>query len=109
MLGAGLQFNRSRNGDDRFYCAAKARRSQSQSLSSRQNHQNQDHTRGAKSDFAVSRSAKSDVRASADEPLKENSVIVAEPVREVSSVSNIQRFLHSITPSVTAQHHPKVH
>ncbi|XP_031113119.1 uncharacterized protein LOC116016831 [Ipomoea triloba] len=107
MLGAGLQFNRSRNGDDRFYCAAKARRSQSQSLSSRQNHQNQDHTRGAKSDFAVSRSAKSDVRASADEPLKENSVIVAEPVREVSSVSNIQRFLHSITPSVTAQHHPK--
>nr|GMD60034.1 Activating transcription factor 7-interacting protein like [Ipomoea batatas] len=81
-----MQFNRSRNGDDRFYCAAKARRSQSQSLSSRQNHQNQDHTRGAKSDFAVSRSAKSDVRASADEPLKENSVIVAEQVREQTAM-----------------------
>ena len=28
MLGAGVQFNRSRNGDDRFSTAAKARRSQ---------------------------------------------------------------------------------
>nr|GLL46379.1 uncharacterized protein LOC109167964 isoform X2 [Ipomoea trifida] len=54
----------------------------------------------------VSRFAKSDIQASADEPLKENSVIVAEQIRDVLSVSNIQRFLHSITP---AQHHPKVH
>nr|GMD89612.1 uncharacterized protein LOC109167964 isoform X1 [Ipomoea batatas] len=54
----------------------------------------------------VSRFAKSDIQASVDEPLKENSVIVAEQIRDVLSVSNIQRFLHSITP---AQHHPKVH
>ncbi|XP_031122898.1 uncharacterized protein LOC116025704 [Ipomoea triloba] len=104
MLGAGLQFNRRCNGDDRFYSAAKARRSRSQNLNGHQNHQSQDHLRRAQSDVAVSHSPKSDVRVSTDEPPKEKLAVVDVPGYGALSMSNIQQFLHSVTPSVTAQY-----
>ncbi|KAL2519013.1 Protein of unknown function (DUF789) [Abeliophyllum distichum] len=78
MLGAGLQFNRSRNGDDRFYSAARARRSQ-------------DHLR------------RSQNRSRADETPEKTKRADTSPMFEPSSSCNLERFLESITPSVPAQ------
>ncbi|CAI9756050.1 unnamed protein product [Fraxinus pennsylvanica] len=78
MLGAGLQFNRSRNGEDRFYSTARARRSQ-------------DHLR------------RSQNRSQADETLEKTKKVAASPMFEPSSLCNLERFLESITPSVPAQ------
>ncbi|KAA8529115.1 hypothetical protein F0562_034086 [Nyssa sinensis] len=107
MLGAGLQFGRSR-GEDRFYNPAKARKN-------RQNRQNQDHIRRAQSDVTVSQSPsikdKSVVspvkrepenRAGSEEPQKLVSVSALEPA--VSPSCNLERFLESVTPSVPAQY-----
>ncbi|XP_022881924.1 uncharacterized protein LOC111398973 [Olea europaea var. sylvestris] len=77
MLGAGLQFSRSRNGDDRFYSAARARRSQ-------------DHLR------------RSQDRSRADEKEKTERTAFS-PMFEPASLCNLERFLESITPSVPAQ------
>ncbi|KAL7240349.1 hypothetical protein ACSBR2_006074 [Camellia fascicularis] len=97
MLGAGLQFGRSRGGD-RFYDPAKARRNY-------QNQQSQDHLRRAQSD---------DVTVQSQSPSKEDKSVVSkespkpvvtpalEPV--VSPLCNLERFLESITPSVPAQY-----
>lgn len=93
MLGPGLQFNRSRHGEDRFYSAATARLSQ-------------DHLRRAQSDVTPSRS-----RCRPDEPLPEKSVpeTPAPPaVSEPSPLCNLERFLESVTPSVPAQHLSKM-
>lgn len=93
MLGAGLQFNRSRhnnninnNGDDRFYNPAKARKN-------RQNKQQQQ---------------QSDVTTASDEP-ENRTVEEMKPVTVgvTSPVCNLERFLESVTPSVTAQHPSK--
>lgn len=109
MLGAGLQFNRSRNGEDRFYSAARARRSRNQS-------QTQDHLRRAQSDVTVRHSQKlpeSDSRASADEqPLKDKpevGVFTPSIVMPPSQpLCNLERLLESVTPSVPAQYLSKV-
>lgn len=93
MLGAGLQFNRSRNGEDRFYSAARA-------------HLNQDYLRRAQSDVTPSRA-----RSRPDEPLPEKSkpeVPASLPVSEPSPLCNLERFLESVTPSVPAQYLSKV-
>ncbi|KAL8531738.1 hypothetical protein ACS0TY_008367 [Phlomoides rotata] len=76
MLGAGLQFNRSRNGEDRFYSAARARLSQ-------------DYLRRAQSDVTPSRS-----RSRTDEALPEKSkaeVPASLPVSEPSPLCNLER------------------
>ncbi|KAL2509666.1 hypothetical protein Fot_33313 [Forsythia ovata] len=89
MLGAGLQFNRSRNGEDRFYSVARARRSR-------------DHLRRAQSDVTAGRS-----QSRADEPMEKAKLADAVPMAVASEPSpscNMERFLESITPSVPAQH-----
>ncbi|PIN23715.1 hypothetical protein CDL12_03561 [Handroanthus impetiginosus] len=93
MLGAGLQFNRSRNDEGRFYSAARARLSQ-------------DHLRRAQSDVTSSRS-----RSRSDDALPEKSkpeVPASPPVSESSPLCNLERFLESVTPSVPAQHLSKM-
>lgn len=99
MLGAGLQFNRSRNGEDRFYSAARARRSRSQS-------QNQDNLRRAQSDVTVSRSPQLPEAESPTGPTGEEKSVALEVSKNVAfgPSSNLERFLQSITPSVTAQY-----
>ncbi|KAL0326971.1 UNVERIFIED_CONTAM: hypothetical protein Sangu_1775100 [Sesamum angustifolium] len=93
MLGAGLQFNRSRNGEDRFYSAARARLSQ-------------DYLRRAQSDVTSSRA-----RGRSDEPPLEKSkaeVPASPPVSESSPLCNLERFLESVTPTVPAQYLSKM-
>ncbi|KAL4561630.1 hypothetical protein LXL04_033800 [Taraxacum kok-saghyz] len=102
MLGAGLQFGRSRGGEDRFYSPAKARR----------NRQNQKNLRIAQSDVTP---AQSTTHSGREEP--ENRLIQSsKPVTLESSVAvvpassplfNLERFLESVTPSVPAQHPSK--
>ncbi|VFQ64870.1 unnamed protein product [Cuscuta campestris] len=111
MLGEGLLLNVSQTGDDWLCGASKSHRSQSQRLSGPQNHHNGDHSNGVKSDFALGAAAPCDVRATGDdEQPKEKLAIVAELAGELSSVSNIQRFLHCVTPSVkTTTRNNKMH
>lgn len=98
MLGAGLQFGRSR-GEDRFYNPAKAR-------SARRGHLNLDHLQRALSDATASQS-KSSV-ASKESENKQPAALPAalEPV--ASPLCNLERFLESIIPSVPAQYPSKV-
>lgn len=95
MLGAGLQFGRSR-GEDRFYNPAKAR-------SARRGHLNLDHLQRALSDATASQS-KSSV-ASKESENKQPAAL--EPV--ASPLCNLERFLESIIPSVPAQYPSKVY
>lgn len=109
MLGAGLQFARG-CGDDRFYNPTKARRAH-------QGRQN-DQLRRAQSDVSsgqsplVKPSAMSSVIRETeygdgcDELPKSIAMSAFEPV--VSSLSNLERFLQSIAPSVPAQYLSKV-
>lgn len=93
MLGPGMQFNRSRNGEDRFYSAARARLSQ-------------DYLRRAQSDVTPSRT-----RSRPDEPLPEKSIAeipASPPASEPSPLCNLERFLESVTPSLPAQYLSKV-
>lgn len=100
MMGSGLQFNRSFNGEDRFYSAAKARRNVNRSFNG------EDNLRRAKSDVAVSNfPAKTKMKVAAvDESTKELPVAAAVPTSEVLPLCNLQRFLKSVTPSVPAQY-----
>ncbi|XP_057765846.1 uncharacterized protein LOC130986451 [Salvia miltiorrhiza] len=91
MLGAGVQFNRSRNGDDRFYSAAKARRSQNFMRRAQ-----------SQSDFSSGLSRR-------DELPQEKSVPESPaPAAESSSLCNLERFLESVAPSVQAQYLSKM-
>ncbi|KAF5450923.1 hypothetical protein F2P56_031235 [Juglans regia] len=107
MLGTGLKFERAR-GEDRFYNPAKARRA----------HQNQrrEQLRRAQSDVTASQSLAVTVkpfaslgnrepenRAGSDEPPKPVAVPAFKPV-VVPQLSNLERFLQAITPSVPAQY-----
>ncbi|KAK4263849.1 hypothetical protein QN277_029210 [Acacia crassicarpa] len=83
MLGAGLQFGLSR-GEDRFYNPVKARRSALEN----------DRLRRAHSDLTAS-------RLESDEAKKSVCVPVVKPL------SNLQRFLRAIAPSVFAQYPSK--
>ncbi|PPR87231.1 hypothetical protein GOBAR_AA33460 [Gossypium barbadense] len=82
MLGTGLGFGRVR-GEDRFYNPAKARRSYQK--------QQTDQLRRAQSDYTGLGST---------DPPKPVLVPVSEPV--VSPLSNLERFLDSVIPSVPA-------
>ncbi|PON86973.1 hypothetical protein TorRG33x02_172200 [Trema orientale] len=105
MLGTGLQLGRGRD-EDRFYNPAKARRA----------HQNQraEQLRGAQSDVTPSQSSSAQVQREPDnrvdlvglgEPQKPIKMPALEPV--VAPLSNLERFLQSITPSVPAQYPSK--
>ncbi|KAJ1398329.1 hypothetical protein SESBI_31169 [Sesbania bispinosa] len=106
MLGTGLHFGRGR-GEDRFYNPVQARRS----MHSSEN----DKLRRAHSDVMSSRSVgektvdsgrrEPENRTSSDEQKKPVAVPSCEPV--VKRLSNLERFLQAITPSVPAQHLPK--
>ncbi|XAR72314.1 hypothetical protein NMG60_11018909 [Bertholletia excelsa] len=109
MLGAGLQFRRSR-GEDRFYNPEKARRN-------RQSQRGEDNLRRAQGDVTMHSPIHSISRTSVVSPVnreKENRVVLEEktptpvdaPVLEpvVSTLCNLERFLESVTPSVPAQH-----
>ncbi|CAB4295669.1 unnamed protein product [Prunus armeniaca] len=101
MLGTGLQVTRAR-GDDRFYDPARARRA----------HQNQkaEQLRRAQSDVTPSQSPslkgnpnrEPENRVGLDDPPKPVAVPAFEPV--VNPLSNLERFLQSISPSVPAQY-----
>ncbi|PHU01980.1 hypothetical protein BC332_27231 [Capsicum chinense] len=95
MIGSGLQFNRSFNGEDnRFYSAAKARRNVNRSL----NDEDGNYIRRAKSDVAVS-NVKMKVKV-VDEELPVAGVMA----KEALPICNLQRFLRAVTPSVPAQY-----
>ncbi|KAJ1390534.1 hypothetical protein SESBI_37435 [Sesbania bispinosa] len=106
MLGTGLHFRRGR-GEDRFYNPVQAR----QSMHSSEN----DKLRRAHSDVMSSRSVgektvdsgrrEPENRTGSDEQKKPVAVPSCEPV--VKRLSNLERFLQAITPSVPAQHLPK--
>lgn len=111
MLGAGLQFNRSRN-DDRFYIPAKARRN---------HHQNQKNPQLQRTQSDVvngglaggSQCTEKTVISGSKEPEnrteqtpKQASLPAFEPV--ALPLSNVERFLESITPSVHVQYLSKV-
>ncbi|KAJ0037722.1 hypothetical protein Pint_22098 [Pistacia integerrima] len=101
MFGTGLPFTRHR-GEDRFYNPAKARRAQQNSIN--------EQLRRAKSDVTPSQSSvkqpqESVVVREPEDRTGSNDVprIVAEPAFE-PVLSNVERFLESITPSVPAQY-----
>ncbi|KAL3501766.1 hypothetical protein ACH5RR_036215 [Cinchona calisaya] len=104
MLGAGLQFNWSRNGEDRFYSAARARRNRNQNQS-----QCQDHLRRAQSDVTVSRAPQvPEAESPAGAAGEEKPVSVGfDPSSSQQPSCNLDQFLASVTPSVTGQYPSK--
>ncbi|KAL8241880.1 hypothetical protein R6Q59_012182 [Mikania micrantha] len=93
MLGAGLQFGRSRTGEDRFYNPAKARR----------NRQNKDDLRRGQSDVTQTGfTTPSGPVERENGVVKPSKLIPVEPPVP-SPVCNLERFLESITPSVPSQ------
>ncbi|KAI3467056.1 hypothetical protein Pfo_023719 [Paulownia fortunei] len=87
MLGAGVQSIRSRNGDDQFYSAARARRSQ-------------DFLQRAQSDVTSRRSRRDELPQEKSKP----AAPASQPVSELWPLCNLERFLESVTPSVQAQY-----
>lgn len=100
MLGTGLNFGRAR-GEDRFYSPAKARRSFQTMENDKLRRAHSDVTSTAKSDLAN----RVENRLASEEVKKGGAVPSYEPVG--NRLSNLERFLHAITPSVSAQHLPK--
>ena len=104
MLGTGLQIGRGGRGEDRFYNPAKARRAH-------QNHR-AEQLRRAQSDVSPSQPQSSSSSSfAATAATKENQPANRTGFREpaaASRLSNLERFLQSITPSVPAQYLSKV-
>lgn len=99
MRGAGLQINRSR-GEDRFYNPAKARRNYHQN---QKNHQLQRTQSDVVHGGSHCKEKKPENRLEeSQETLKLASLPVSEQID--SSLSNAERFLEAITPSVNAQY-----
>lgn len=98
MLGTGLQFTRGPKGDDRFYNAGKARRAHLHD-------QNNDQLRRAQSDITETQSTHRFIAKEKHEGTRTGS---SRTETNVSPSSNLDRFLESITPTVTAQHLSKV-
>lgn len=97
MLGAGLQFGRSRGGEDRFYNPAKARR----------NRQNQDNLRRAQSDVTSTQSTVSSGPEGPENRVVKPSKPIPVETPMPSPLCNLERFLESVTPSVPAQYPSK--
>lgn len=95
MLPTNLQFGRVR-GEDQFYVPVKARKNQNQKQQQPQQ-QKQKQAEAAKID------ENENIISPESEALKK-----AAPAQSVVSVSNLDRFLKSTTPSVPAQYFSKV-
>lgn len=99
MLRTGIQFGTVR-GEDRFYTPVKARRNnQNQQKQGRRSKNNESPD---SSSTKSSKSMASDDRTSNSDEAKEPS----EP--SITPSSNLERFLESTTPFVTAQYFSKV-
>lgn len=108
MLGAGVRFGRGR-GEDRFYDSSRARRG----LLSRQNDRlcrPQEDASATPSCVVKDSSLHSPIthRVASDEATKPVAVPNPNPQPVVSPLSNLERFLQSVTPSVPAQFFSKV-
>lgn len=97
MLPTNLQFGRVR-GDDRFYVPVKARKNQNQ-----KQQQQQPQQRKQKQAEAAKIDENESIISPESEALKK-----AASAQSVVSVSNLDRFLKSTTPSVPAQYFSKV-
>ncbi|KAL2904798.1 DNA-directed RNA polymerase subunit beta' [Bienertia sinuspersici] len=105
MLGAGLQFNRNRS-DDRFYIPAKARRNYNQNQKNPQIQRTQgDDVSGG---LGGNKCRDKPVVSGSGEPenqTEETPKPASPPIEQVQlPLSNVERFLESITPSVHAQY-----
>jgi len=112
-----VQINRSR-GEDRFYNPAKARRNYHHQNQNQKNHQLQrtqsdvvyggSHCNKDKKAFVSwSKDRVRDPENRLDDSPKLANLPPSEQVE--SSLSNVERFLEAITPSVHAQYHSKVY
>ncbi|XP_051146097.1 uncharacterized protein LOC127261767 isoform X2 [Andrographis paniculata] len=90
MLGPGMQFNRTTSGDDLFYSVSRINRSR-------------DFLQKAQSDVFSRRKGRR------GEPSEEKSNQIAPAVASsLLPLCNLQRFLESVTPSVSAQYLSKM-
>ncbi|XP_021291968.1 uncharacterized protein LOC110422409 [Herrania umbratica] len=112
MLGTGLQFGKVR-GEDRFYIPVKARKNQNQAQKQKQKQEvvkedNEKSSSNWSSSPAKNRALASDNNNNKKNP-KETLVSSTVPCSEETGVSrsNLERFLESTRPSVTAQYFSK--
>ncbi|KAK6276498.1 hypothetical protein POUND7_006207 [Theobroma cacao] len=112
MLGTGSQFGKVR-GEDRFYIPVKARKNQNQKEKQKQKQEvvkedNEKSSRNSSSSPAKNRALASD-NNNEKKNLKETLVSSTVPCSEETGVSrsNLERFLESTRPSVTAQYFSK--
>ncbi|TKY50878.1 Transducin/WD40 repeat superfamily protein [Spatholobus suberectus] len=106
MLGTGSNFRRA-HGGDRFYSPAKARRSfhNTENDRLRRAHSDVTETRSVRDKSVDSANRVPENRVGSEEAKKGGAVPSCEPV--VNRLSNLERFLQAITPSVPAQYLPK--
>ncbi|CAJ1977488.1 unnamed protein product [Sphenostylis stenocarpa] len=104
MLGTGLNFGPAR-GEDRFYSPAKVRRSFHTMENDKLRRAHSDVTGRDKSVDFGSRVPENRVGSEEEEAKKGGAVPSCELI--VNRLSNLERFLQAITPSVPAQYHPK--
>lgn len=109
MLGTALQFSGVR-GEDRFYIPVKARKNQNQRKQSHRAKNNEpenaDLASKNKVDVSENSNNNSNIKSKSDSNLNQSLKPTLSP--SVESVSNIDRFLESTTPSVPAQYFSKV-
>ncbi|BAT93802.1 hypothetical protein LR48_Vigan02g244300 [Vigna angularis] len=104
MLGTGLNFGRAL-GEDRFYSPAKARRPFHTMENDKLRRAHSDVTGRDKSVDLGNRVPENRVGSDEEEAKKSGAVPSCEPV--VTRLSNLERFLQAITPSVPVQYPPK--
>ncbi|KAK6249692.1 hypothetical protein SCA6_003697 [Theobroma cacao] len=112
MLGTGSQFGKVR-GEDRFYIPVKARKNQNQKEKQKQKQEvvkedNEKSSSNSSSSPAKNRASASD-NNNKKKNLKETLVSSTVPCSEETGISrcNLERFLESTRPSVTAQYFSK--
>lgn len=109
MLGAGVRFGRGR-GEDRFYDSSRARKG----LLSRQNDRlcrPQEGASATPSCAVKDVSLHSSITGAGDRVASDGAtkpLAISNPHPVVSPLSNLERFLQSVTPSVPAQFLSKV-
>ncbi|KAI9120236.1 hypothetical protein K1719_008884 [Acacia pycnantha] len=111
MLGTGIQFERAR-GEDRFYEPLKARRSVHSLESDRSRKAHSDVTASRPSHLVKERAVDSVNREPENrvgsEETKKPAAVPSTPKPALKRLSNLQRFLLAITPSVPAQYPSKM-
>ncbi|CAN6550201.1 unnamed protein product [Malus baccata var. baccata] len=104
MLSTGLPFTRGR-GEDRFYNPARARRAHQNQKAEQLCRAQSDVTPSPSPSLKGNPNREPENRTGSDEPPKPVAVPAFEPVVKpvVKPLSNLERFLQSISPSVPAQ------